>query len=127
MKKFIITALFALVSGLTFAQGVVTLNFDSMKISEDKGKTWSEATPVKGQFVIDEAKKTLLMNIANDIQTFTILGQQKSDDKVTTLKCHTTDADKKAVNFIFSQKAKDAIFESQDGMISFNLVVDGKK
>lgn len=117
MKKLFLAALVALISIAGFAQGVVKVNFDSMKISEDAGKTWSEAVKINGQFIID-GEKTISLILGSDKQGYSIKKSEVSDDK-TTLSC--TDSDGEVVTVVFAPKSKEITLSSSLGVTNFKI------
>lgn len=117
MKKLFLAALVALISIAGLAQGVVKVNFDSMRISEDAGKTWSDAVKINGRFIID-GEKTISLILGSDKQDYAIKESQVSDDK-TTLSC--TDSDGEAVTVVFTPKSKEITLSSSLGVTNFKI------
>lgn len=107
----------ALISIAGLAQGVVKVNFDSMRISEDAGKTWSDPVKINGQFIID-GEKTISLILGSDKQDYAIKKSEVSDDK-TTLSC--TDSDGEAVTVVFTPKSKEIVLSSSLGVTNFKI------
>lgn len=117
MKKIFFAALLALISLVGVAQGVVKISFDTMRISEDAGKTWSDPVKINGKFVID-GHKTVSLILGDDKQDYTITKSTKENDK-TTIEC--TSADGESSTITFASKAKEVTITSSTGVINFKI------
>lgn len=123
MKKLLIISVLSLMTSLAWAQNL-KLDFDSMKMSDDKGKTWSKSAPIKGHFDIQGDKKTMTIVMMGDEQVFTINKTHEIKDKIA-FNCSNTKNDN--VEFTYTKKDNEILFSTSSGIISFNVIDDSKK